>query len=65
MNYCQCIYEPRGDHHLEGFLLNAIYRYQMMKDSKGAYYRVYPTSYDDYYETCGPNIFKKYFKEVD
>jgi len=64
MHYCLCIYEPRGDNGLEGFLLNSIYKYEKKKDSQGFYYRIFPIFGYDYYETCGPNVFKKHFKEV-
>jgi hypothetical protein len=61
---CICIYEPRGDHGLEGYQLNDTYLFQICYDKKGKYYRVFPTEETDYYETCGPIIFKKYFKEI-
>jgi hypothetical protein len=61
---CSCIYEPRGDHGLEGYQLNEIYLFQMCYDKKGKYYRVFPSEELDYYECCGPINFQKYFKEM-
>lgn len=58
----RCIFEPRGDHGLEGYQLDEVYLYQECFDKKGKYYRVFPTKETDYYETCGPIIFKKYFE---
>jgi hypothetical protein len=59
---CECVYEPRGDNGLEGFMLNTIYIFEKMKDKKGIYFRIYLSS--DYYETCGPVVFRRYFKEA-
>ena len=60
---CKCIQEPRGRNHMEGFQLNDTYLFEKLE--KENYYRVYPTRGSTYYETCGPNIFRKYFVEVD
>jgi len=61
---CLCVLEPAGHCGLEGFNIKSTYRYERRpKDKNGRpYYRVYHS--DDYYETCGPNIFKKYFKPL-
>lgn len=60
---CKCIAEPRGDDGLEGFVLNDTYKYQKLTaEDKKEYYRVYVTPF--YYETCGPKVFKRYFKEL-
>lgn len=64
LNKAICIYEPRGDHGLEGYLLNRTYLFQMCYDKKGKYYRIFPSEELDYYECCGPINFKKYFKEI-
>lgn len=61
---CRCIYDPRGDHGLEGFQLNEIHLFQVCYDEKGKYYRVFPNEEIDYYETCGPIVFKKYFEVI-
>ena len=68
---CECHFEPRGDNGLEGYMRNNVYPYEKMKDDKGIYYRVYPERAgppdwgdDAYYETCGPTVFKRYFKET-
>ena len=72
---CKCIYEPRGDHGLEGYVLGEIYSCEYRQDKDGAYWRVFPTGSHvrepnknpAYYETCGPIIFVRYFviiKEV-
>lgn len=60
----KCIYDPRGDHGLEGYQLEGVYNFQVCYDKKGKYYRVFPTEETDYYETCGPIIFKRYFEEI-
>jgi len=60
--YCKCINEPRGNHGLEGYSRNKIYKFEecclYMR-----YFRVYPDINSDYYETCGPFVFHYYFKE--
>lgn len=66
----KCIFEPRGDHGLEGYQLGDIYRFQYMdRDKNGKpYYRVYPESsngFETYYETCGPRVFKEHFQELE
>ncbi len=60
--HCTCIFEPRGDHGLEGYALNDRYKFQQMKDSQGIYYRVYPDEGDSYYETCTSIVFKQHFR---
>ncbi len=67
--YCRCVYEPRGDHGLEGYNLGDVYRYETKRDNDGTeYVRVYPQ--DDpfelgkYYETCSVSNFNKYFEKV-
>lgn len=63
MDKAVCVYEPRGDYGLEGFQLGDFYSFQECSDKNGKkYYRVFPT--ENYYEICGPMIFKKYFKEI-
>ena len=63
---CECFYEPRGDHGLEGYSLNSQYKCELIKQAKKSHWRVYPAKeYPEYYETCGVLIFKRYFKEVE
>lgn len=63
----ECIFEPRGDAGLEGYELGRTYKFERcrrdsVKASRaGYYYRVWPTD-GDYYECCGPNQFKTFFK---
>lgn len=58
----KCIYEPRGDHGLEGYQLNQYYKYNLKEDKKGQYYAIFPTHIDtSYYETCSLRVFKKFF----
>jgi hypothetical protein len=59
-----CTCEPRGCNGLEGYQLDNTYLYQVCFDKKGKYYRIFPTKELEYYETCGPMIFKKFFKEI-
>jgi len=61
MCQAECIEEPRGDHGLEGYLLNESYRYQKARYLNGKpCVRVFPTN-GKYFESCSPNVFKKYF----
>ena len=60
-----CVYEPRGDHGLEGFQLNQTYKYAAMETATGKYYRIYPdTDFPGYYETCSKSAFNKYFEVI-
>lgn len=69
-----CIHEPRdGAYGLEGYNLGETYRYQLLQGTAGRYVRVYPgtgsesqqwSAYPNYYETCGPDIFQRFFKEL-
>ena len=66
---CECFYEPRGNHGLEGYSEGIKYRYELIPsgaDDK-PYYRVWPdsTCCPEYYETCSPRAFKAYFKIND
>lgn len=62
----QCIFEPRGSCGLEGYCKGDNYRAEFFKtDVAGKpYYRVYPVEGDDYYETCSPTVFNRFFKQV-
>lgn len=62
---CLCHCEPRGDAGLEGYQLNDVYRYALVKTEKftDGYYRVYPSEFSpDYYETCSKRAFTAHFK---
>lgn len=60
-----CIREPRnGECGLEGYNEGDKYRFQKMSDNKGHYMRVYPNPDTNYYETCGPKVFERFFEEV-
>lgn len=57
---CICEIAPMGDAGLEGFNEKEEYKYELKVDKKGKdYYKIYHD--EDYYEVCGPNIFKRYF----
>ena len=60
---CICHYEPRGDNGLEGYQLGDKYIFIKMPAKHGikTYVKVFPAGID-YYETCGPMVFKRYFK---
>ena len=64
---CSCTHEPRGLNGLEGYQRGENYRYVKVADKENpakAHYRVFPSSLEpEYYETCGPIIFDKFFKE--
>ena len=62
----QCIFEPRGSCGLEGYCKGDIYRAEHFQaDVSGKpYYRVYPVEGDNYYETCSPAVFNRFFKLV-
>ena len=66
INWCRCIYEPRGENGLEGYLCGEKYRYEYReRDRDGKpYYRVYPVFLNNYYETCGTKVFSRYFKKI-
>lgn len=60
----QCIYEPRGDHGLEGYQLDKLYDVELMSEDKDGkeYYRVYLFAERWEWETCSKTIFNRYFK---
>jgi hypothetical protein len=62
-----CKLEPRGDHGLEGYQAGQTYKCEYRtvgaRDGK-PYFRIWPVCSDDqpdYYETCSPAVFKRYF----
>jgi hypothetical protein len=63
----QCILQPMGEHGLEGYSIEELYKYEYREagatDGK-PYYRVWPTD-NEYYETCSINVFKRYFKPIN
>ncbi len=64
-----CIKEPRGEYGLEGYNKGDTYAFEVCHPDKlgDKYVRVYhgSTEESDYYETCGPGEFKKFFKEIE
>ncbi len=62
----RCHYDPRGDHGLEGFQLNDVYKACLHERANGSgyFWRVWPDAKDKYYETCTPAVFKRYFTVV-
>lgn len=58
---CECIYEPRGSHGLEDYMYGYKYRFQLMENLDGKYYRLYPDWNSYYYETCSNRIFSNFF----
>lgn len=59
-----CTVAPLGRGGLEGYSEGERYRFERCKGRNGKYFRVYPENGLQYYETCGPGMFKKYF-EID
>ena len=64
-----CIFEPRGDHGLEGYQAGDCYQAERVAKNekhKQDYYRVWPaeTTWPNYYETCSVGVFNKYFEIV-
>lgn len=58
---CVCIFEPRGCNGLEGYSKGDTYRFE----DCGDYFRVWPVDDElNYYETCGPTVFRSYFKPI-
>ena len=64
---CVCIAEPRGDNGLEGFTKDSNYHFELINQGGGkrSFYCIFPASDTNYFETCGPNTFKKYFKAIN
>jgi len=57
-----CILEPRGQGGLEGYCLDEKYQYERMEPAdKPPYYRVWPVADTEYYETCSPQKFNRFF----
>jgi len=56
---CICKVAPMGADGLEGFMEKEEYKFEYIFVKNKGYYRIYLE--DDYYEVCGPNIFKRYF----
>ncbi len=64
---CMCLDAPMGQHGLEGYVTGDFYHFEhMSRDRYGQpYFRVYPVSGSDYYETCSPVTFKRFFEVSD
>lgn len=62
----KCIYEPRGDHGLEGFALNKSYKYIFIPGNKSRngkpFYKIYLG--EDDFEVVPKPILSKYFKII-
>ena len=57
-----CIYEPRGEHGLEGYQRGELYRCQFVQEIMSRHYRIYPGEPADYYECAIPRTFTKFFR---
>jgi hypothetical protein len=63
----KCIYEPRGEHGLEGYQCGEIYKYEYKEtEHLRRYYKIFPNDAlcPTYGENVGRNSFKKYFEIV-
>jgi hypothetical protein len=72
----RCKYEPRGEHGLEGYVLNDKYQFERCENDSGKYIRVFHCSMNPdettpvdftppfYYETCGTGVFLKFFEII-
>ena len=69
----RCVLEPRnGEHGLEGYNEQSVYRFERVAGPQGRHIRVYPGSADPekdatpgYFETCGSEIFTRYFSILE
>ena len=61
---CECIREPRWENNLEWYDLGHQFVYKKIQTKKETYYRIFPEVLSYYSETCGPNIFRKFFKII-
>ena len=59
-----CISAPMGSNGLEGYEVRGIYRAVYVTHLKRPFYKVYPDPDSDYYETCGPIVFKRFFMVI-
>lgn len=68
----QCVFEPRGEHGLEGFQRGDHYWAQQNDFGQGIYWRIWPEGCAptpaaqredkaEHYEVCGGGIFNRYF----
>ena len=57
---CVCHREPQTHYGMEGYNVTQNYRYEMRMGLKGRYVRVFHED-DTYYETCGPQVFTRFF----
>jgi hypothetical protein len=67
--WCTCTAAPMGHAGLEGYMDNMDYQYERVMNPgvpSEQWYRVYhhksADDEDNYYETCGNNVFKMHFK---
>lgn len=76
----RCTYEPRGASGLEGYQRGLSYAFKCVRMNKKKHFRVYPgqefkdnqptptrlfCADPEYYETTGPNTFRRYFEIID
>lgn len=61
---CECIYEPRGDHGIEGFCLGCQYKLEKYERNGKPMFKVWCEG-DFYGYGLSLAKFKKYFKEVE
>ena len=61
--FCECKYEPRGDHGLEGYQRGDTYKWERKQNNSGeVYFKVFPyKGFPSYGETCSKNVFNKHF----
>lgn len=64
-----CVYEPRGDNGLEGYLLNTEYKIEHVEEPEHpkyikGYFRIFMDDNSNYFETAGYNVFKRHFKII-
>lgn len=65
LKIAECTEAPMGRHGLEGYCFGDSYPFERVgTPGEGTYYRVYPSAdtHPEYYETCGQEVFLRYFK---
>lgn len=62
---CICVFEPRGEHGLEGYQYGDTYEFiTILRPPKHPLIRVFPVKGEDYSELCTRRAFLKFFKEL-
>lgn len=63
LRLARCVSEPHGDNGLEGYQLGDLYLCEkVIPEHAGQYWRVWVGDDCRYYETCGPEVFRRYFQ---